>query len=658
MKKWLTRIPVICSLLVLSDAWGKDYSTEIREVRSGIRNEAKASWWGFQEKDSTRALQAAIDSGAKKVIVDYTGKEWLTAPLKLRSNMELILEDNVVVRALPGAYKSVHDCMLNLIKLNNVIIRGGKNSVLRMNKKDYEDPKRYNRSEHRHALTLRACTNVTIERLTVESSGGDGIYVGSINRKFPASRNLTLREVVFKNHLRQGISVISCEHLRVDKCIFEDTGKTSPSAGVDLEPNHPHEMLSDLVFTDSVFRNNFGDGCSNSAMKLGKRSKKVTATFRNCVFEGNLNQVTMMAVISLNPEQSGVHGEYLYENCRFLRPRKRTIYIRDILHGNRITFRNCLMDNRGAGEKSFMFVDIGSLENELNAALRFENVQILTDHPDALLEFRAPAGLPLSSLLSGKDVTVNGKPVDLNGLWSERQSRNADLQKMGLAALDPTAVRDPAGFQKPEKVTAGTLGFRGFPKVLLSAKAGEKVQFVFVPRQVGRYTRKISLDVKDPAGKSIWRQDAIVCDNQPVTVEFTAETGGLYCAEFLCKGQMVSVGANVPYAVMMQNAFTLLTIPGKLYFEVPAGTSEFAIVISSYDYRKNTGMVLVSPDGKRIMPERRDKQTLVFKGTGNGESRIWHLELSCSGLYTATVQFMAPLPGMAAEHPENLLRIK
>ena len=101
MKKWLICVPVFCTLLVFSYAWGKDYSKEIREVRSGVRSEAKASWWGFQEKDSTRALQAAIDSGAKKVIVDHTGKEWLTAPLKLRSDMELILEDNVVVRALP-----------------------------------------------------------------------------------------------------------------------------------------------------------------------------------------------------------------------------------------------------------------------------------------------------------------------------------------------------------------------------------------------------------------------------------------------------------------------------------------------------------------------------------------------------------------------------
>ena len=366
----------------------------------------------------------------------------------------------------------------------------------------------------------------------------------------------------------------------------------------------------------------------------------------------------MMAVFSLNPEQSGVHGEYLYENCRFLHPRKHTIYIRDILQGNRITFRNCVMDNRGAKEKSFMFVDVGILENELNASLRFENVQILTDHPDSLFEFHAPAGVRLSALLSGKDVTVNGKPADLNKIWSDRQSRNADLQEMGLAALELSKVKNPAGFKKPEKVTAGTLGFRGFPKVLLSAKTGEKVRFVFIPKQVGRYTRKISLDIKNPAGKSVWRQDAIVCDNQPVTVDFTAETGGFYCAEFLCKGQMVSVGANVPYGIMMQNAFTLLTIPGKLYFEVPAGTSEFAIVISSHDYAKDAGLILVSPDGKRIKPERRDKKTLVFKGTGGSESGIWHLELSCNGLYTATVQFMAPLPGMAAEHPENLLRVK
>ena len=33
----------------------------------------KASWWGFDEKDSTRILQAAINSGAAKVIVENTG---------------------------------------------------------------------------------------------------------------------------------------------------------------------------------------------------------------------------------------------------------------------------------------------------------------------------------------------------------------------------------------------------------------------------------------------------------------------------------------------------------------------------------------------------------------------------------------------------------
>ena len=36
----------------------------IDKVAAGKVKEANASWWGFNEEDSTEALQAAINSGA------------------------------------------------------------------------------------------------------------------------------------------------------------------------------------------------------------------------------------------------------------------------------------------------------------------------------------------------------------------------------------------------------------------------------------------------------------------------------------------------------------------------------------------------------------------------------------------------------------------
>ena len=41
----------------------------IADVRSGKSTVANAAWWGFDAEDATEALQSAIDSGVKRVVV-------------------------------------------------------------------------------------------------------------------------------------------------------------------------------------------------------------------------------------------------------------------------------------------------------------------------------------------------------------------------------------------------------------------------------------------------------------------------------------------------------------------------------------------------------------------------------------------------------------
>ena len=53
----------------------------IAEVLAGKRTVANAAWWGFNEKDSTAALQAAIDSGAEKIFIPNMDKDWIIQPL-------------------------------------------------------------------------------------------------------------------------------------------------------------------------------------------------------------------------------------------------------------------------------------------------------------------------------------------------------------------------------------------------------------------------------------------------------------------------------------------------------------------------------------------------------------------------------------------------
>lgn len=95
-----------------------------------------ASQFGFDREDATKALQAALDSGARKVVIPFMGAPWVVTPLQLRGNMEIVLEPGVVLLAKKGAYLGTGDSMLTANGVENLTIRGY-GATLRMHKKDY-----------------------------------------------------------------------------------------------------------------------------------------------------------------------------------------------------------------------------------------------------------------------------------------------------------------------------------------------------------------------------------------------------------------------------------------------------------------------------------------------------------------------------------------
>ncbi len=64
----------------------------IDKVSKGQFKVANAAWWGFDEQDSTNALQSAINSGARKIIVPFMGKDWVVRPIYLMSDQEIVFE--------------------------------------------------------------------------------------------------------------------------------------------------------------------------------------------------------------------------------------------------------------------------------------------------------------------------------------------------------------------------------------------------------------------------------------------------------------------------------------------------------------------------------------------------------------------------------------
>ena len=141
-----------------------------------------ASSYGWNPTNATKCLQAALDSGAKKVIVDKQASEWLVDMMYPRSNTEIVFQDGVIVRARPGSMKRNIDNLFRCKNVSNIVMRGEGRAILRMNREDYFDRTRYMRGEHRHAVSLHNAQNMVVRDLTLEDSGGDGVYVLNVKK--------------------------------------------------------------------------------------------------------------------------------------------------------------------------------------------------------------------------------------------------------------------------------------------------------------------------------------------------------------------------------------------------------------------------------------------------------------------------------------------
>ncbi|HRX80807.1 MAG TPA: hypothetical protein P5307_17175, partial [Pirellulaceae bacterium] len=98
------------SLAAAMIASGGVNQSRIDDVKSGKLTEARASWWGFDPEDSTSSIQSAINSGAKRVIIENMGQPWIVTPLVAASDQELVFEQGA--SASHGRSPTANHCRL------------------------------------------------------------------------------------------------------------------------------------------------------------------------------------------------------------------------------------------------------------------------------------------------------------------------------------------------------------------------------------------------------------------------------------------------------------------------------------------------------------------------------------------------------------------
>ncbi len=324
----------------------------IAEVQSGKRTDANASWWGFNPEDATEGLQAAIDSGARRLIVPNMRADWIIRPVRLTSNQEIIFERGTVVSAKRGEYRGKGDSMFTAQDVENLTIRGY-GATFRMWKQDYITGLvleqmgwqrwygQYPKAEWRMTFAIRGSKNVNVSGLTLKDSGGDGIYVnGSKERRY--SEDVVLRDIVCDNHYRQGVSVISAENLIVENCTFSNTWGTPPCSGLDIEPDLSDQRIKNVHFSGCKFVDNAGDGIEVFLAHVTDESEDVTIRFDNCYISSQHGAGIRVSKI----RDKGPGGYIEFNNCTVENTLTYGIKVQEkSVKGARVTFNNCAVIN-------------------------------------------------------------------------------------------------------------------------------------------------------------------------------------------------------------------------------------------------------------------------------------------------------------------------
>ena len=288
----------------------------------------RVSDFGHDPKDSTRFVQAAFDSGARRVIVDNIAKPWYVTPLEVRSNTEIVFEKGAAIAAKYGSFKDEEDVLLKLDNVTNVTIRGGTAVIYR---DDF--PISVNSPTHgwQHVIGMFSAADVTVEDMELRGAGGDGIYLGC--SKSGASlpcRDIVVRRCDCVRNNRQGISVISADGLLIEDTVMRETGPADPSAGIDIEPNYPGQVIRNIVMRNCLTKGNRGNGYEVAVMYLNGKSASVDILLENCRSEGDRNSLYVRPCYPRGniPESYGhCAGRVRMSGCMFSDPRRSPVAV-------------------------------------------------------------------------------------------------------------------------------------------------------------------------------------------------------------------------------------------------------------------------------------------------------------------------------------------
>ncbi|MFC4097897.1 PKD domain-containing protein [Euzebyella saccharophila] len=392
-------------------------------------NAVFASDFGFNSSDATDAIYSALTSGSSYVVIDKQSSDWIVKPLKLfrLSNMTIVFEQGVTLRAKSGAFSSSSSILFQLVSPENITIEGN-GATLRMNKSEY------NSMENRHALSIHSGNDVTVKNLTLRDSGGDGIYIAGGNSS-NYSKDITIDGVVCDNNRRQGMTIISAENVYVRNSTFKGSSGADPESGVDLEPNNSDERLVNINFDNCKFTENDSHGVLISTGKLKSSSKPISISIKNSEFSNNVKSPsggvsTTDLFVTQGLTTNPVKGSVNFQNVKFSNIRYKAIMIKKAAEAFKVSFSSCSAYNISRnGNDPGIYLEAYSGENS-TGNLAFDNFYMEYSKNVPFMKVNAPNSGHILRDISGsfRINEPNNNPLEYSGGYSSNSNSNVNIK--------------------------------------------------------------------------------------------------------------------------------------------------------------------------------------------------------------------------------------
>jgi hypothetical protein len=224
---------------------------------SNSRQRVFPQWWGAKGDgiaEDTGAIQKAVNSFSPKGGEVYISEgTYVVDSLRMKSHVALIGSGpKSVMKQKSGANNCIE---VNKGDGGSSNTQDNQRDIRLLNLQFLGTVETDGFSEYKHLLNLNAVSDVKIENCFITGYRGDGIYIGSGNWNHIERHNqrITIKECTFdglSKRNRNAISIIDCDGLLVEKCVFKNS-----TGAIDFEPDDKFNIIKNLKISKNHFNN-------------------------------------------------------------------------------------------------------------------------------------------------------------------------------------------------------------------------------------------------------------------------------------------------------------------------------------------------------------------------------------------------------------------